>query len=110
MMRTFLEWHPQILHDLHESMPFLYTSTGMGPYNAWLDPIVISEWQQLAYHEVEEMTRRGVPGVWTHGFYDGWAANYMFYVANGHNAIGRFYETFGGSGTPTPASAPFLPA
>src|SRR6266705_2835442 len=42
------------------------------------------------------MTKRGVPGVWTHGFYDGWAPNYMFYVANGHNAIGRFYETFGG--------------
>jgi len=101
MMRTFLEWHPQVLHDLHESIPFLYTSTGMGPYNAWLDPIVINEWQSLAYHEVGEMTKRGVPGVWTHGFYDGWAANYMFYVANGHNSIGRFYETFGGTGGDT---------
>jgi len=101
MMKTFLEWHPQVLHDLHESIPFLYTSTGMGPYNAWLDPIVINEWQILAYHEVSEMTKRGVPGVWTHGFYDGWAANYMFYVANGHNAIGRFYETYGGRGADT---------
>ncbi len=101
MMRTFLDWHPQVLHDLHESIPFLYTSTGMGPYNAWLDPIVINEWQLLAYHEVGEMTKRGVPGVWTHGFYDGWAANYMFYVANGHNAIGRFYETYGGRGADT---------
>ncbi|MGB9605792.1 MAG: hypothetical protein ACPL88_07945, partial [Bryobacteraceae bacterium] len=101
MMKTFLEWHPQVLHDLHESVPFLYTSTGMGPYNAWLDPIVINEWQLLAYHEVGEMTKRGVPGVWTHGFYDGWAANYMFYVANGHNAIGRFYETYGGRGADT---------
>ena len=94
-MKTFLEFHPTILHDLHESVPFLYTSTGTGPYNAWLDPIVIDEWNLLAYHEIEEMTKRGVPGVWTHGFYDGWAPNYMFYVANGHNAIGRFYETFG---------------
>ena len=101
MMRTFLEYHPQVLHDLHESVPFLYISTGMGPYNAWLDPIVINEWQRLAYNEVEQMTRRGVPGVWTHGFYDGWAANYMFYVANGHNSIGRFYETFGGRGADT---------
>ena len=98
MMRAFLEWHPQVLHDLHESVPFLYTSTGLGPYNAWLDPIVTNEWQRLAFHEVEEMTKRGVPGVWTHGFYDGWAANYMFYVANGHNSIGRFYETYGGTG------------
>jgi hypothetical protein len=100
-MKTFLEYHPQVLHDLHESVPFLYTSTGTGPYNPWLDPIVIDEWQALAYHEIEEMTKRGVPGIWTHGFYDGWAPNYMFYVANGHNSIGRFYETFGGQGADT---------
>ena len=101
MVQTFLEWHPQILHDLHESQPFLYTSTGMGPYNAWLDPIVIGEWQKLANYEIEEMTRRGVPGVWTHGFYDGWAANYMMYIAQGRNATGRFYETYGGTGADT---------
>ena len=100
-MKTFLEYHPVVLHDLHESVPFLYTSTGTGPYNAWLDPLVIDEWHVLAYHEIEEMTKRGVPGVWTHGFYDGWAPNYMFYVANGHNSIGRFYETFGGQGADT---------
>jgi hypothetical protein len=100
-LRNFLEWHPQVLHDLHESVPFLYVSTGTGPYNAWLDPIVINEWQKLAYYEVEEMTKRGVPGVWTHGFYDGWAPNYMFYVANGHNSIGRFYETYGGTAADT---------
>ena len=47
------------------------------------------------------MTKRGVPGVWTHGFYDGWAPNYMFYIANGHNSIGRFYETFGNGGADT---------
>ena len=100
-MKTILEYHPVVLHDLHESVPFLYTSTGTGPYNAWLDPLVIDEWHVLAYHEIEEMTKRGVPGVWTHGFYDGWAPNYMFYVANGHNSIGRFYETFGGQGADT---------
>lgn len=100
-MATFLEYHPTVLHDLHESVPFLYTSTGTGPYNAWLDPIVVDEWQALAYNEIEEMTKRGVPGVWTHGFYDGWAPNYMFYVANGHNSIGRFYETFGNGGADT---------
>jgi dipeptidyl aminopeptidase/acylaminoacyl peptidase len=101
MLKTFLEWLPQVFHDLHESVPYLYTSTGTGPYNSWLDPIVVSEWQKLAYHEIEEMTKRGVPGVWTHGFYDGWAPNYMFYIANGHNAIGRFYETFGNGGADT---------
>ncbi|UCC41469.1 MAG: hypothetical protein JSV96_08645 [Candidatus Aminicenantes bacterium] len=95
IMRTFLEYHPQVMHDLHESASHLYISTGTGPYNAWLDPIVIDEWHQFAYQEVNEMTRQGVPGVWTHQFYDGWAPNYAFYAANGHNAIGRFYETQG---------------
>ena len=100
-MKNFLNWHPQVLHDLHESVPFLYISTGTGPYNAWLDPLVVSEWQKMAYYEIEQMTSRGVPGVWTHGYYDGWAPNYMFYIANGHNSIGRFYETFGNNGADT---------
>lgn len=101
LVTTWTAFHPTVLHDLHESVPFLYISTGTGPYNAWLDPITIDEWHMLAYNEVDEMTKRGVPGVWTHGFYDGWAPNYAFYIANGHNAIGRFYETQGGSGADT---------
>jgi len=70
MLKTYLAWHPTVMHDLHESVPYLYIMTGTGPYNAWLDPIVISEWQEMAYYEIEEMTKRGVIGVWTHGFYD----------------------------------------
>jgi hypothetical protein len=95
IVKVFFDFHPQVMHDLHESQSHLYISTGTGPYNAWLDPIVIDEWHQLAYQEVDDLTRQGVPGVWTHGFYDGWAPNYAFYAANGHNAIGRFYETQG---------------
>jgi len=109
MMQNFLYWHPQVLHDLHESIPYLYVSTGTGPYNAWLDPIVINEWQKLAYNDVQGMTERGVVGVWTHGFYDGWAPNYMFYVANGHNSIGRFYETYG-NGFPDTKDAELAPS
>jgi hypothetical protein len=95
VMKTYFDFHPQVVHDLHESIPFLYASTGTGPYNAALDPLMIDEWHRMAYHEVNEMTRRGLPGVWTHGFYDGWAPNYMFWIGMGHNTIGRFYETFG---------------
>jgi Zinc carboxypeptidase len=95
VLRTTLAWHPQVIHDLHESIPFLYISTGTGPYNAWLDPLVIDEFTRMADLEVQELTRKGLPGVWTHGFYDGWAPNYLFWVGLGHNAIGRFYETFG---------------
>src|SRR5258706_15977505 len=101
MLKPYLDWHPTVMHDLHESVPYLYIMTGTGPYNAWLDPIVISEWQEMAYHEIEEMTKRGVIGVWTHGFYDGWAPNYLLSIANNHNSIGRFYETFGNGGADT---------
>ncbi|HEY5087986.1 MAG TPA: M14 family zinc carboxypeptidase, partial [Gemmatimonadaceae bacterium] len=99
VMSTFLKWKPTVVHDLHESVPFLYVSTGTGPYNDEYDPIVIDEWNTLAYQEITELTRRGLPGVWTHGFYDGWAPNYtVLSIGNLHNSIGRFYETFTSSG------------
>ncbi|HEX3158942.1 MAG TPA: M14 family zinc carboxypeptidase [Gemmatimonadaceae bacterium] len=93
-MRGFLEWRPTVTHDLHESVPFLYTSTGTGPYNDQFDPIVVDEWHTLAYQEIGDLTKRGLPGVWTHGFYDGWTPNYLLAIANFHNSIGRFYETY----------------
>ncbi|MGH7443876.1 MAG: M14 family zinc carboxypeptidase, partial [Longimicrobiales bacterium] len=98
---TFNEWHPTVLHDLHESASYLYTSTGRGPYNAWIDPIVVNEWNRLAFKEVKDMTAWGVPGVYTFDFYDGWAPNYMFWVANMRNSIGRFYETQGSGNAST---------
>jgi hypothetical protein len=93
VLRTYLEWHPTVLHDLHESVSYLYSSTGAGPYNVALDPLQTDEWWMLSKYEVAEMTKRGVPGVWTGGFYDGWTPNYLFFIANTHNSIGRFYET-----------------
>jgi zinc carboxypeptidase len=100
--RFFLEWHPTIMHDLHESVSYLYASTGTGPYNESIDPITVDEWWMLAKNDVMELTRRGVPGAWTYGFYDGWVPNYLFYVAHAHNATGRFYEvqTYGPDNNP----------
>ena len=88
----FLAWKPQVMHDLHESVTYLYSSTGTGPYNDAIDPITVSEWWMMAQTDVQELTKRGVPGVWTYGFYDGWTPNYMFFAAHTKNAIGRFYE------------------
>ena len=90
--KALLEWHPTILHDLHEAQSYLYVSTGTGPYNNSLDPIQVNEWWLLAETEVMEMAKRGVPGVWTYGFYDGWVPNYLFWIAITHNSFGRFYE------------------
>ena len=53
VLDAYLGWHAQVLHDLHESVPFLYDNTvGDGPYNAWVDPILVGEWQQLGWNNV----------------------------------------------------------
>ncbi|MEA2559324.1 MAG: hypothetical protein QOH06_828 [Acidobacteriota bacterium] len=94
---SWFAWHPQVMHDLHESVPFLYISTGHGPYNRGVDPVTISEWTELGVHEAGALSSMGLPGVWTWGFWDGWWPGYLTSVANTHHAIGRFYETFGNS-------------
>ena len=93
ILKSFLDWRPQVFHDLHESVTLLYVSTGTGPYNTVVDPIQINEWWLLAQNEMMEMAKRNVPGVWTYNYYDGWVPNYMFWIGVTHNSIGRFYET-----------------
>src|ERR1035441_8895490 len=63
------------LISLHEAQSYLYVSTGTGPYNTALDAIAIDEWWLLGQTEVMEMAKRGVPGVFTYGYYDGWVPN-----------------------------------
>ena len=93
MLKSFLDWHPTVYHDLHESVTLLHASTGTGPYNTIVDPIQVDEWWILAQTEMMEMTKRGVPGVWTYNYYDGWVPNYLFWIGVTHNSVGRFYET-----------------
>lgn len=102
VLDTYLGWHALVLHDLHESVPFLYDNTvGDGPYNAWIDPILVNEWQQMGWNNVEQMTKLGLPGVFTHGGFDTWSPGYMMFMAAMHNGISRLYETFGNAGADT---------
>jgi hypothetical protein len=89
------------MHDLHESVPLLYVSTGTGPYNETNDPIIIGEWQVLANNDITTLSAAGMPGVWTWAFFDGWWPGYGMWVANNHNSVGRFFETFGNDGGDT---------
>ncbi len=98
---TFFRYFPQVMHDLHESVPLLYVSAGTGPYNDALDPLTVSEWHRISQEEVATMNALGVPGVWTWGFYTGWWPGYLMWLGNNHNGIGRFYETFGNAGANT---------
>jgi hypothetical protein len=95
VQRMFHEWHPIIVHDLHESVALLMTWNGTGPYNPNIDPITYSEFLALSFHEVEAMTGLGMPGVSTWNFGEGFAHLFLESVAMNHNAIGRGYETFG---------------
>lgn len=102
VLDTYLGWHAQVLHDLHESVPFLYDNTvGDGPYNAWIDPILVGEWQQLGWNNVQQLTQFGMPGVFTHGDFDTWSPGYLMFIAAMHNGISRLYETFGNGGADT---------
>ncbi len=95
VQRMFHEWHPVVVHDLHESVALLMTWNGTGPYNPNIDPITYSEFLAMSFHEVEAMTGLGMPGVSTWNFGEGFAHLFLDSVAMNHNAIGRGYETFG---------------
>jgi hypothetical protein len=102
VLNTYIGWKAQVLHDLHESVPYLYDNTvGDGPYNAWVDPILVDEWQMIGARNVADMTRFGMPGVFTHGDFDTWSPGYLMFVAAMHNGISRLYETFGNGGADT---------
>jgi hypothetical protein len=102
ILTTFVGWKAQVLHDLHESVPYLYDNTvGDGPYNAWIDPMLADEWQMMGWNNVSEMTKFGMPGVFTHGTFDTWSPSYLMFIAAMHNGISRLYETFGNGGADT---------
>ena len=102
VLNTYLAWHAQVLHDLHESVPFLYDNTvGDEPYNSWIDPILTNEWQMLGWSNVQAMAKLNMPGVFTHGDFDTWSPGYLMFLAAMHNGISRLYETFGNGGADT---------
>ncbi|HUX44609.1 MAG TPA: M14 family zinc carboxypeptidase [Terracidiphilus sp.] len=102
VLNTYLQFHAQVLHDLHESVPFLYDNTvGDGPYNAWVDPTLADEWAELGWNNVAQMQNFGMPGVFTHGDFDTWSPGYLMFLAAMHNGISRLYETFGNGGADT---------
>src|SRR5579859_7563148 len=102
VLNTYVDWKAQVLHDLHESVPYLYDNTvGDGPYNAWIDPILADEWNMIASRNVADMTKFGMPGVFTHGDFDTWSPGYLMFIAAMHNGISRLYETFGNGNADT---------
>ena len=101
LLDWYLQWHPPIVHDIHESVPFLYTFSGQPPQNPNLDPILYAELPWHAEFEVAQMVKYGMPGVWTHAFVDMWSPGYFGGMASNHNGMLRMYEVFGNGGANT---------
>src|ERR1700735_631929 len=101
LLKWYLDWHPPIMHELHESEPFMYTFSGQSPQNPTLDPILYGEMPWFANFEMEQMIKYGMPGVWTHAFVDMWAPGYLGFMSSNHNGMMRMYETFGNGGANT---------
>jgi len=100
-LKFYLDWHAPIVHDLHESVPFLYTFSGQAPQNPNLDPILYAELPWFANYEMTKLIGYGMPGVWTHAFVDMWSVGYLGFMASNHNGMLRMYETFGNGGANT---------
>ena len=101
LLRWYLDWRPPIMHDLHESVPFLYVYSGQPPQNPTLDPILYDELPWFSNFETAQLTKYGMPGVWTHGYVDAWSPGYVAFMSSNHNGLVRFYETFGNGGATT---------
>jgi hypothetical protein len=99
-MRAITDWyftaHPPIMHDLHEAQPLLYTYSGGPPQNPNLDPLLFAELPFFSNWELSQMTKWGMPGVYTFAFMDGWSPGYLGSVAYTHNGMMRMYETQSG--------------
>jgi hypothetical protein len=100
-MRALVDWyftaHPPIMHDLHESLTLMYTYSGGPPQNPNLDPLLFAELPFFSNWELAQMTKWGMPGVYTHAFMDGWSPGYLGSVAYNHNGMMKMYETQSGN-------------
>jgi Zinc carboxypeptidase len=101
LLSWYLQWHPPIMHELHESEPFMYTFSGQAPQNPTLDPILYGELPWFSNFEMAQMIKYGMPGVWTHAFVDMWSPGYLGFMSSNHNGMLRMYETFGNGGANT---------
>ncbi|HEV8018744.1 MAG TPA: M14 family zinc carboxypeptidase [Steroidobacteraceae bacterium] len=101
VFRMLFAWHPQVIHDLHESVALLMTWNGTNPLNPHVDPLTYEERLELSFHEVQTLTGFGMPGVWTWNFGDDWGHLYLDSIATNHNADGRGYETWGNGSAET---------
>ena len=101
-LKFYLQWHPPIMHDLHESQPLLYTFSGQSPQNPTLDPILYAELPLVLQFRDDQddlatacracgRTRSSTCG----------RPAISGFMSSNHNGMLRMYETFGNGGANT---------
>ena len=94
--RMFFDYHPTVVHDLHESIPLLQTWNGTGPFNTNLDPILLNELFAMSFAEIGALTSAGHARRLDVGLRRRLGAPTSSTRSRvNHNSIGRGYETFG---------------
>ena len=100
-----------MLHDLHESVPFLYDNTvGDGPYNAWVDPIARRRVgragleQRRADARASACPESSPTAISTPG-----RPGYLMFLAGMHNGISAASTKPSATAARTPSSASLQP-
>ncbi len=109
VLDLFFQRHPQVVHDLHESIPFLYISTVTVHTTRGL-----IRWQSMngtdGVQRSTDAYRKGPSLCLERTGLRRLAPNYMFWAAHGHNAIGRFFTRHLATASPRLRTASFRDA
>src|SRR6266436_669050 len=94
-------WGKYVAHDNNRDAMGVTLKLTENVLNTYVDPILTDEWQMIGSRNVADMTKFGMPGVFTHGDFDTWSPGYLMFIAAMHNGISRLYETFSNGGADT---------
>ena len=110
LLKWYLDWHPPIMHDLHESVWFLYTYSGQAPQNTLFDPILWGELPWFSNFEMSQLTAStACLGVWTHRLRRRMVPGYVAIMSANHNGMDAHVHEIMGNGSAStmhPASSP----
>src|SRR5260370_1765489 len=66
-LNTYVGWKAQVLHDLHESVPYLYDNTARdAPFNPCVHPLLTDEWEMIGWPNVPDIPQFALPRLFTH--------------------------------------------
>lgn len=79
--RVYNEWHPQIVHDIHQQRPDgsrFFVPPWLDPIEPNVDPLLISAANALGSAIAWQMQRQGRSGVVVHATYDAWSPSRFY--------------------------------